>query len=65
MSPGGKPGASVILMPGSESSEYMAFGAADTAQSKELHDALMLYVGLQELGDLKSVSPWLSLVAQR
>ena len=65
MSPGVKPGASVILMPGSESSEYMAFGAADTAQSKELHDALMLYVGLQELGDLKSVSPWLSLVAQR
>ncbi len=53
--PGSMPGQSVILMPGANVADYMVFPTANPEETKYMHEALLLWQGLQVLGLTKSV----------
>jgi len=48
--PGAKPGQGVILVPGNNQTDYLAFPAADADEIEYMHDALLLLKGLEVLG---------------
>lgn len=48
--PGALPGQSVILMPGTSSEDYRVFPTSNPEETKLMHEALMLWQGLNILG---------------
>ncbi len=55
--PGGPGGLSIIFMPGEKQSDYLSFPTASLDETRYLHDALTLMVGLDALGLTDKVLP--------
>lgn len=53
--PGAMPGQSAILMPGQSKEDYMVFPTSNPEETKLMHEALLLWQGLQILGLTGSV----------